>query len=279
LNERDKVRIKHDKPRGLLNVPAAIATSGRHVRYWPSPDLAPFVEHYWSVRWDLSEPRVAETVPHPSIHIALESSGTSHVVGVMRTRFSRVLDGRGRVLGTKFRPGGFRPLVQPPVSSFTDRRLDVRDVFGSRAADLGRSVLACDDDLEAIAIVESFLRELQPAADDSMLLAASVAARIADDRAIARVDQLVQEFQTNLRRLQRVFSEYVGVSPKWVIQRYRLLDAAERVASGAVVDWADLALDLGYADQAHFIRDFKRLVGRAPAEYARQLKHGAADDR
>lgn len=275
MNERDKLQIKHDKPRGLLSVPAGIATSGGHMRYWPSPDLAPFVEHYWSVRWDLSEPRVVETVPHPSIHIALESSGTSHVVGVMRTRFSRVLDGRGHVLGTKFRPGGFRPFVKPLVSSFTDRRLDLRAVFGSQGAPLGRKVLACEEELEGIAVVESFLRELEPVADDDMLLAGSVAARIADDRAISRVGQLVQEFQTNLRRLQRVFSEYVGVSPKWVIQRYRLLDAAERVTAGVVIDWADLALDLGYADQAHFIRDFKRLIGRTPAEYARQLKYGA----
>jgi AraC-like DNA-binding protein len=43
------------------------------------------------------------------------------------------------------------------------------------------------------------------------------------------------------------------------------------VAAGTIVDWADLSLDLGYADQAHFIRDFKRLVGVSPAEYARRL--------
>jgi len=68
-----------------------------------------------------------------------------------------------------------------------------------------------------------------------------------------------------------LFDDYVGVSPKWVIQRYRLHEAAERIARGGVEDFADLALELGYADQAHFIRDFKKLVGRSPAEYARSL--------
>ena len=62
----------------------------------------------------------------------------------------------------------------------------------------------------------------------------------------------------------------MGVSPKWLIQRYRLLEATERLAEGTVVDWADLALDLGYADQAHFIRDFRSMVGRTPAEYGRR---------
>jgi AraC-like DNA-binding protein len=101
-----------------------------------------------------------------------------------------------------------------------------------------------------------------------MLPCGRVAARIADDRSLTRVDQLVGEIGPSLRQLQRVFSEYMGVSPKWVLQRYRLLDAAERVAAGMPVRWADLALDLGYADQAHFIRDFKKLIGRSPADYA-----------
>jgi AraC-like DNA-binding protein len=269
LNERDKVRVKHEKPRGILNV-RPDAMSGLS-RYWPSGDLAAFVEHYWVVHWDLVEPRVVETVPHPSIHMVLESSGRAEIVGVMRTRFSRVLEGRGRVVGTKFRPGAFRPFVKPPVSSFTDRRPSAREVFGARAAGLGEPIVRGASDLECIELIEAFLRGLQPSPDDAMALAGRVSARIADDRGIARVDQLVREFGLTARQLQRVFNEYVGVSPKWVIQRYRLLDAGERVAAGTVVDWAGLALDLGYADQAHFIRDFKRLVGRSPAEYAKQL--------
>jgi AraC-like DNA-binding protein len=85
------------------------------------------------------------------------------------------------------------------------------------------------------------------------------------------VDRLAAQLGVSVRRLQRVFGEYVGVSPKWVIQRYRLLDAVRRVAAGGDVDWADLALELGFADQAHFIRAFKKLVGRPPADYARRL--------
>ena len=271
MNERDGIRVKHDKPRGLLNVPASVA-SGGHARYWPSADLSPFVEHFWIVRWDLSAPRTVETVPHPSIHMVLESSGVADVVGVMRTRFARVLAGQGRVLGTKFRPGAFRPFVSRAVSTFTDRRLPVGEVLGARAKSLGAQALAQADDRESIAVVEAFLRGLRPSADESMTLAGRVAARIADDRGVARVDQLVREFGVGLRRLQRLFNEYVGVSPKWVIQRYRLLDAAERMRAGARVGWAALALDLGYADQAHFIRDFKRLVGRSPAQYAQGLE-------
>jgi AraC-like DNA-binding protein len=54
-----------------------------------------------------------------------------------------------------------------------------------------------------------------------------------------------------------------------VLRRLRLQEAAERMADGAG-DWAALAVDLGYFDQAHFINDFRRVVGRSPAEYAAQ---------
>jgi AraC-like DNA-binding protein len=120
-------------------------------------------------------------------------------------------------------------------------------------------------------VVERFLRARHPRVDDAMILARRIAACIVEERSITRVAQLVEEFGINQRALQRLFRSYVGVGPKWVIQRYRLLEAADRVATGRVISWADLSLELGYADQAHFIREFKKLVGLSPADYARRL--------
>jgi AraC-like DNA-binding protein len=83
------------------------------------------------------------------------------------------------------------------------------------------------------------------------------------------VDHVVERAGMGKRTLQRLFHEYVGVSPKWVIQRYRLHEAAQRLADDPDLSLADLALDLGYCDQAHFVRDFRSVVGRPPAAYAR----------
>lgn len=54
-------------------------------------------------------------------------------------------------------------------------------------------------------------------------------------------------------------------------QRYRLHEAAERLADEPGADLADLASELGYADQAHFVRDFKRPIGHPPGAYARRI--------
>jgi AraC-like DNA-binding protein len=95
---------------------------------------------------------------------------------------------------------------------------------------------------------------------------------VAGDREILKVEDLVDRYAMNQRTLQRLFAKYVGVSPKWVIQRYRLHEAAEQLASGAAISQSALALDLGYTDQAHFAHDFKTVVGMSPAAYARAAR-------
>jgi AraC-like DNA-binding protein len=94
--------------------------------------------------------------------------------------------------------------------------------------------------------------------------------RIIADRSITRVDELVTQIGLNKRALQRLFNQYVGISPKWVIQRYRLQDAADQLIKQEITDCTDMALRLGYFDLAHFIKDFKTVVGLSPAEYARR---------
>jgi AraC-like DNA-binding protein len=92
---------------------------------------------------------------------------------------------------------------------------------------------------------------------------------VAKDSGILKVQDLVALYLLNTRTLQRLFAKYVGVSPKWVIQRYRLHEAAERLVGPTPISQSTLALSLGYSDQAHFIRDFKAIVGMSPAAYAK----------
>ncbi|WP_339329315.1 helix-turn-helix domain-containing protein [Cohnella caldifontis] len=76
-----------------------------------------------------------------------------------------------------------------------------------------------------------------------------------------------------------MFSRYVGVSPKWVIRRFRLQEAAELIDKDGASDWAALSAKLGYYDQAHFIKDFKAVTGRSPEAYAREAGQLRANGR
>ncbi len=79
---------------------------------------------------------------------------------------------------------------------------------------------------------------------------------------------LARRLALSVRSLQRLFAEQVGLSPAWVIRRYRLHEAAARATEGGEVDWARLAAELGYCDQAHLVRDFTATVGTPTARYA-----------
>jgi AraC-like DNA-binding protein len=269
LKKRDTLRPKRVKPRGILHLPADHPMTG-YARYWPADELAPFVEHLWTVEWDLPAPSKSEVLSHPSVQLVIER-GSSRVAGVHTGLFTRHLEGRGRVLGVKFRPGGFRPICGRPVSGLANRMAPLDEIFGETAAGLERRVLAQTDHEAAFGVLQAFLIDLQPVPDETVELVGRIAECIAADRGITRVEQVARAFGLGARKLQRLFEDYVGATPKWVIQRYRLHEAAERIALGEALDWADLALELGYADQAHFGRDFKSIVGRSPADYARSL--------
>jgi hypothetical protein len=110
------VRPKTDPPRGVLKTAVVDPRRYRHDRYHPSPDLDPYVEHYWSVEWDLRglAPERVETLPHPSVHLIFDRDGRSRIAGVARAKFSRFLEGKGGVFAVKFKPGGFIPSPASP---------------------------------------------------------------------------------------------------------------------------------------------------------------------
>ncbi len=258
-------------PRGLLKH-AEGPGQFYHARIAPAPDVASLVQHFWIVRWDLRglEPQRPETLPHPNVHLVIDRS-EALVHGIHTGRFTRELTGKGGVLGVKFRPGGFRPFLGGSVSRLRNRTAMLAAIFDESSDALCKAVAeAGENDERAIAVVQQFLLRRWPDADPLVDRVARITADIEQDRSVIRVEDLLERHAITRRSLQRLFNEYVGVGPKWVINRYRMHEVVERLNAGGQVDWVALALELGYFDQAHFNRDFKALIGRAPSEYAAQ---------
>lgn len=242
-------------------------------RFHPPESLAPFVEHFWTTHWDLRREPVYEqdVLPHPTVNLVLEP-GCSEVVGVMTGKFTRRLEGLGRVFSATFWPGGFSAFHPGPLTELTDRRVPLGELFDLDVPALERQVFeeAANDAARLEALVD-MLKRFQPVLDPAAEQAREVVQSIIEDPNVLRVDDIAARVGLGVRTLQRLFARYIGVSPKWVIQRKRLHDAAERLAAPQRPDLAGLAAELGYADQAHFVRDFRNLVGVAPGSYAREL--------
>lgn len=255
--------------RGIVDAPE-LFTHVRFRRREPAPALRPYLEHYWLIDWDLPRPYASHLVPHPSVNLVFErypgcgdEAGYAEVSGIGLELFTQKLEGRGRVCGVQFRPGGFRPFAPgEPVSRWTGRRVPAAEAFAPPAPP--SAVLDPGDEDARVAALDAYLLALGPEPDPRADRAMALVDLVRGDRAIRRVAQLARAEGVSARSLQRLFADYVGVGPKWVILRYRIHEALERAESDPEVDWAGLAADLGYSDQAHLVRDFTATIGVPP---------------
>lgn len=251
-------------------------------RVAPTAELARFVELFWLISWDLPEGEqfAQEIVTHPAVNLAFEwwsdAAPVAEVHGVITTRDVRKLHAQGRVVGVKFRPGGFRPFLGTTVRSITDRSVPAAEVFGLAVTEAGAALAAGAEPRRVSRALDLALTALVPEATQPSEEVTTWAERIVAEPGVTRVEHVAAEVGISVRHLERRFRDAVGVPPKWVIRRARLHEAAERVRSGEVVRWSDVAAELGFADQSHLIREFRRAYGITPEAYARRCAASTA---
>lgn len=245
------------------------------LRFPPSVELAPFVKHYWIVSWDLGESfhYDQDVIPNPCVNIVAEHSGIA-VYGISSGKYTKHLSGAGRAFGVKFHPGGFYPYVKQPLSRLTDHSMSMMEAFEDNGESLLSGLRNGEPPELLIRHADRILIERKPENDPIAASIHEIVNYIKDNRSITRVEQLCAAFNLHIRKLQRLFDKYVGVSPKWVIQLYRLQNAAEMLDRGQADDWAKLSAELGFFDQSHFIRTFKSMLGITPEAYQSLLPQG-----
>jgi AraC-like DNA-binding protein len=153
-----------------------------------------------------------------------------------------------------------------------DQRVPLREVFPEADEERLRSLAAAANGAALLDCLEELLRRVGPETSKGWEQAVAITDRIVGDATLRTVEQTAMEFHTHPRTLQRLFREYVGVSPKWMIRRCRIQEAAALVEARSVVNWAGFAASLGYFDQAHFVNDFRAIVGHSPVRHERSVR-------
>ena len=163
-----------------------------------------------------------------------------------RGRSTRILSGDGWAFGVMLHPGVARGLVGGSLRSVamsvplaalpagTDGSSGMDDLL-SRVRDR----MHAGDDQGAIDAFETWLPGAVPAPGEDALLVGEIVEAVEHDREIIRVEQLADRFGIGVRHLQRLVAGHIGFSPKWLIQRYRLQEAAAALRSGDAPPLAD----------------------------------------
>lgn len=241
-------------------------------RFAPSPELAPLVRRYWMPVWSLppGATSVQRVLQYP-VCLVVVAPDYALLVGPNSGLSIQELSGTGWALGTMLQPAAGLALVGGPVEQLTDRAVPlpdealataIRDAIGDDPDDTDRQQ-------EAVTAVERSLARLLPV-DEEGLLVNAIVEYVEGDPDVRRVGQVCEKFAITERTLQRLMARRIGLSPKWLIQRRRLHEAAERLVDRDRPDLARVAVELGYADQAHFGRDFRAVTGLTPGEFANE---------
>ena len=245
-------------------------------RFAPSPGLGDVVRRYWLPVWDLPAGRttVQRVLQYPVVMIVV-TADYARCIGPSTGLSTQELRGRGWAVGAMGQPATGALVLGGPVSAITDRFVDLDAVPGLDGPGLTagiRTAMADAPDTESsqravVDHLEHALGALLPV-DEEGLLVNAVVERVEADSSVQRVSQLVEAFGMSERTLQRLCARRIGLSPKWLVQRRRLHEAAERLSGDDSPDLARVAVELGYADQAHFTRDFRTVTGLTPGGFA-----------
>ena len=260
-------------PEEVAHLTGAPDSAGPVYRYSPSSDLGPVLRRFWIPVW--SVPPGAEAsrrVLQDPVCLIVISGDDAHFYGVAPELSVTTLTGEGWAVGMVLAPAaGFS--IAGPVEGLNDRYVDLAEVLGDDGRALARrvrSIMAPDPHdvaahRAAVRACEGALRRFLPLDADGELLNA-VVAEVENDLELLQVAQICERFGIGERSLQRLLRRRLGLTPKCLVQRRRLQEAAERLGARATTH-AELAAAVGYVDQSHMIRDFVHITGTTPGQF------------
>lgn len=174
------------------------------------------------------------------------------------------------VIGVHFKPGGAFRFLGVAADELANRHIDLEMIWGRAAAEIRERLIEAASPMRRLRLLEKWLlsRLVYPVEHHSAVALALVAL---DNTPFQMTRELAREAGLSEKRFIDVFRFEVGLKPKLFHRIYRFQRALATLRKGATLDWAQLAVDLGYFDQSHLIRDFVSFSGCTPADYVRRL--------
>ena len=168
-----------------------------------------------------------------------------------------------------FKPGWSAPLLGVAANALTDQIVSLEDLWGLAGGDLCGEFLAARSLPDALdRLAHAFAARTHRTFEPASARLARHAVRLLEGDEV-RVKSVAERLGVTARHLRRAFTESVGIGPKEFARTVRL-QRAVRTATATSNDWAQIAADAGYYDQAHLIADFRELVGLTPGAFLKR---------
>ena len=166
------------------------------------------------------------------------------------------------------KPGWSAPLFGVAANELTDRIVMLEDIWGLAGRDLACELLHARSLPEIIDRLGHAIARRTPHLFESSSARLARRAIVLLEGGETRVESVAERLGVTARHLRRAFTESVGIGPKEFARTVRLQRAIETAATSN--DWARIAADTGYYDQAHLIAEFRELVGLTPGAFVKR---------
>ena len=243
----------------------------------PRNPLKRFVECFWMLESDAPATNPERILPDGCVELILNFGAefSQHCEGQQRLQPRNFLVGQMtgpivisptgavKLIGIRFHPGGTLPFLRVPLHEITDQVVELGSLSSKLERDLLQAASAARSLPEKVNAIEEFLTgELLSRKHDSRLM--TLAARIVESGGLVSVDQLANDAGISSRQLERRFLREVGLGPK-LLGRIIRFQQVFRAVDQCDAAWAVVAIECGYYDQAHLIRDFHQFARQTPA--------------
>ncbi|MES9536549.1 MULTISPECIES: helix-turn-helix domain-containing protein [unclassified Actinomadura] len=243
-------------------------------RVLPAPPLRGLIERYW---WCAGATELPVVFPGTGaefwIHLAggVELDGAplprAHAVCLRRTRWSLKPRSEASFVAVRFRAGALRHFTGQGLAELADRVVSAEDLWGRLGNRIVEQVAEAGPPSRSTAWARALDRGLEElrrshGREESRV---DVAVRVLHARpGTARVDGLASELGLTTRQLQRTFPRAAGATPKEFQRLARFRSVVRPLLLSGSTDYVHAALDAGFYDQSHFIREFRRITGESP---------------
>ncbi len=258
----------------------------------PSLALQPYIESYWCRAFNGLSDEVSplqrclplgmsQIIIHTSKHLChahindeWEQLPNAFLVGVYREAVSWTATGPGICFGINLKPESMMHLFKIPVSGLFNNYTDLQSFLGKKVSVLIDKMYGVECPLTLIRLAEEFLMQQLRNIRAERNYIDEATRLIRQSKGNITIEELSKNLYISERQLQRVFKDTLGTSPKTYTRIIRFRNAFQYVqqSNKDVLSWTDVSYNFGYADQAHFIRDFKEFTGISPASIGENRK-------
>lgn len=253
-------------------------------RIMPSAALQPYVAYYWFFKTDHSS--VAMNIL-PTWHskwmfyrgksMIVDGVGGGHetgrVCGLYLISISVCVDDSTDSFFVVFKPYAMRLILGIPTDELFTRNLELSELGITELDDLKWRVLEARTNEEAVALVEEFLlRRLAAVNDFSNIRRIGAVCHAIESSPDTNVGSLSDVACLCQRQFRRIFTDYVGASPKQILRMRRFLLAAKELQNTTeTTHVSEISARLGYTDHSHFYHEFHQITGMSPTEYVSHI--------